>query len=210
MAFLIGAFKLYAQNPNHIDDELPPPSYKPGKIITLKDTINCYILDRENRYYCFGKVKYKMSHQTNKTFQIKSEDIMHLEIENHATFDRFAYGAKSYLMAKVVDGEVKLYQTVTDGFNNGFSPEEDFNSLNTINSSYTPNSLETNIYFLNRGNMIYSTSQLNKSLITKIFPDNPEFVKEIENMTRYRFLKNIEQLVQRYNSSANQSTNESK
>ncbi|MBO9700237.1 MAG: hypothetical protein J7604_08505 [Sporocytophaga sp.] len=206
MALLIGAFKLYAQTPNHIDDELPPISYiyKSGKIITIKDTIPCFILDRDNDSYNKGNIKYKITSDASKALKIKSKDVMHLEIEGYPPLDRFPYGTKSYLMVRLIDGEVKIYKaqvenmiyTTATGYNGTPMP------IYTKDKSYKR--------FLVRGNMFYEIDRINKYQAKRIFFDNAELNKEIENLTDQQILKNIEQLVQRYNTSAKPSTNEGK
>jgi hypothetical protein len=209
LVFLFIANTLYAQTPNHIDDELPPLSniYKPGKIISIKDTIPCFILDRDNSYYQKGNVKYKMSSGDSKTLKIKSKDIIHLEIDGYPPLDRFSFGAKSYLLVRLLDGEIKIYggEVESLGFNT---------TVSNTGMPYAPQPIYTKNKsykrFLARGNMLYEIDRINKYQVKRIFFDNAELNKEIEDLTDQQILKNIELLVQRYNRSVKLNTNERK
>ncbi|MCR6639355.1 MAG: hypothetical protein NVV82_10320 [Sporocytophaga sp.] len=209
LVFLFIANTLYAQTPNHIDDELPPISYiyKSGKLITIKDTIPCFILDRDNDYYNKGKIKYKISSDASKPLKIKSKDILHLEIDGYPPLDRFSFGTKSYLLVRLVDGEVKIYggEVESLGFNTTipssgmpYAPQP----IYTKNKSYKR--------FIVRGKMFYEIDRINKYQAKRIFFDNAELNNEIENLTDQQILKNIQLLVQRYNHSLKLNTNESK
>ncbi len=209
VAFLISAFKLFAQTPNQIDDELPPLSniYKPGKIISIKDTIPCFILDRDNSYYQKGNVKYKMSSDDSKSLKIKSKDIMHLEIDGYPPLDRFSFGAKSYLLVRLLDGEIKIYggEVESLGFNT---------TITNVGTPYNPQPIyrkdKSYKRFLVRANMFYELDRINKYQAKRIFYDNAELKNEVENLTDQQILQNIQLLVQKYNNSVNPSTNESK
>ncbi|GAL86978.1 hypothetical protein MYP_4208 [Sporocytophaga myxococcoides] len=204
LAFLFSTNALYAQTPNHIDDELPPISYiyKPGKIITIKDTIPCFILDRDIDYYNKGYIKYKLSPEASKALKVKSKDVMHLELDGCPPLDRFPYGTSSYLMVRLIDGEVKIYKVQIESMDYTTATAYNGMPIYTKDKSYKR--------FLVRGNMFYEIDRINKYQAKRIFFDNVELNNEIENLTDQQILQNIELFVQRYNSSVKPSTNESK
>lgn len=195
------SIRLNAQNPNQLDEEMQSSEYKPGKIVTLKDTIKCFIIDRGNDYYFNSNVKYKLQLSDSKSLKIKSKDILHLELEGNDPFDRLPYGPLSYLMVKLVDGDVKLYETAIDGF-------DDYGTYSNggMNTTNTPN---LDRYFLVRESLIIKVSRRMSSVdIKKIFPDNNEFLKQFEKMDYQQFLKNIMQLVINYNNSVKKMADE--
>jgi hypothetical protein len=184
--------RLSAQGLNQEDSIVRSGSYLSGKIVTLKDTINGYIIDRNNDYYFNGTIKYKLQPDDSKTFKIKSKDILFLELEGKAPFERLAYGPKSYLMVKHVEGVVKLYETAIDGF-------DDYGTYMNggLNTTSTPN---LDRYFLVRGSLIFRVSRrMSITDIRKVFPDDNEFLKRFERGEYQEFLRNIKQLVEDYN-----------
>ncbi|MCR6639354.1 MAG: hypothetical protein NVV82_10315 [Sporocytophaga sp.] len=189
---LLSSLNLSAQSENHINEEIRSSEYKPGKIVTLKDTIKCFILERGNDYYFNGNIKYKLQPGDAKTLKIKSKDIFHLSLDSIASFDRLPYGPLSYLMVKHVDGDVKLYETAVDGF-------DDYGTYSNggLNTTNNPN---LDRYFLVRESLIIRVSRrMSISDIKKIFPDDNEFLKQYEKTDYQKFLKNIKQLVINYN-----------
>lgn len=189
---LLTSINLFAQTGSQINEELQSSEYKPGKIVTLKDTIKCFITDKENGYYFNGNIKYKLKLSDSKSSKIKSKDILHLELDGKDPFDRIPYGPLSYLMVKLVDGEVKLYETVIDGFDDyGTYSNGGFNATNNPNADR---------YFLVRESLIIKVSRrMSNSDIKRIFPDDNEFMKQFEKMDYQQFLKNVKQLVINYN-----------
>ncbi len=190
---LFTSINLYAQTGSQVNEEIHSSEYKPGKIVTLKDTISCFIINRGNDYYFNGNIKYKLHVSDTKSLKIKSKDILHLELEGNDPFDRLSYGPLSYLMVKHVDGDVKLYETAVDGF-------DDYGTYSNggMNTTNNPN---LDRYFLVRESLIIKVSRrMSSSDIKKIFPDDNEFLKQFEKMDYQKFLKNIKQLVINYNS----------
>ena len=186
------SINLYAQTGDHVSEEIQSYEYKPGRIVTLKDTIRCFILERGNDYYFNGNIKYKLQPDDSKTLKIKSKDILHLSLDSIASFDRLSYGPLSYLMVKHVDGDVKLYETAVDGF-------DDYGTYTNggLNTTNNPN---LDRFFLVRESLIIKVSRrMSSSDIKKVFPDDNEFLKQFEKMDYQKFLKNIKQLVINYN-----------
>ncbi|GAL86979.1 hypothetical protein MYP_4209 [Sporocytophaga myxococcoides] len=188
------SINLYAQTGGLVSEEIQSSEYKPGKIVTLKDTIKCFIIDRGYEYYFNGNIKYKLQLSDSKSLKIKSKDILHLELDGKAHFDRLPYGLQSFLMVKHVDGYVKLYETAIDGF-------DDYGTYSNggMNTTNNPN---LDRFFLVRESLIIKVSRrMSGSDIKKIFPDDNEFLKQFEKMDYQKFLKNIKQLVIDYNNS---------
>jgi hypothetical protein len=186
------SINLYAQTGDHVSEEIQSSEYKPGRIVTQKDTIRCFILERGNDYYFNGNIKYKLQPGDSKTLKIKSKDILHLSLDSIASFDRLSYGPLSYLMVKHVDGDVKLYETAVDGF-------DDYGTYTNggLNTTNNPN---LDRFFLVRESLIIKVSRrMSSSDIKKVFPDDNEFLKQFEKMDYQKFLKNIKQLVINYN-----------
>ncbi|WP_028979617.1 hypothetical protein [Sporocytophaga myxococcoides] len=200
---ILASINLSAQSEKHLNEEIQSSEYKPGKIVTLKDTIKCFIMDRENDYYFNNNVKYKLQISDSKSLKIKSRDILHLELDGNDPFDRLPYGPLSYLMVKLVDGDVKLYETAIDGF-------DDYGTYSNggMNTTNNPN---LDRFFLVRESLIIKVSRrMSSADIKKIFPDNNEFLKQFEKMDFQQFLKNIKELVINYNNSIKNKGNENK
>jgi len=192
LALLWIPIQVSAQTSGNSDTAAVNSEYKPGKIVTLKNSIDCFIIDKDNSYYFNGNIKYKLKAEDSGSLKIKSKDILHLELEGNDPFDRLPYGPLSYLMVRLVDGDVKLYETVIDGF-------DDFGTYSNggMNTTNNPN---LDRYFLVRESMIIKVSRrMSNSDIKKIFPNDNEFLKQFEKMDYQQFLKNIKQLVTEYN-----------
>ncbi|MBO9700238.1 MAG: hypothetical protein J7604_08510 [Sporocytophaga sp.] len=201
LAFLWIPFQLSAQTSGNSDTTALNSEYKPGRIVTARDTIDCFVIDKDNSYYFNGNIKYKLKVDDSGSLKIKSKDIIHLELEGNDPFDRLPYGPLSYLMVKLVDGDVKLYETAIDGF-------DDYGTYTNggMNTTYNPN---LDRYFLVRESLIIKVSRrMSSADIKKIFPDNNEFLKQFEKMDYQQFLKNIKQLIINYNTSIKKKADE--
>ena len=80
--------------------------FSSGKIITEKDTINCFIEQFVN--YNSKTINYKTNKDDDKTLKIKSSIINHLKISTDE-YDRVITDKKSYLMKSIKKGNISLY-----------------------------------------------------------------------------------------------------
>ncbi len=163
--------------------------YIQGKIVTMSDeTINCFIYNQE-RYY-EGKIKYKMNKDDKKTLKIKSDIIKQLSIDTF-TYDRISYGSYSFLMLKLVNGPVKLYDNI---------------SLKSTGPVLLPLGSPANISWIERrcyivkNNNVYRLSRYTfRDDLKKVFSGNETYLKLLAEIKYGDFIKDLEKIISGYN-----------
>jgi hypothetical protein len=163
--------------------------YIQGKIVTMfNETINCFIYNQE-RYY-EGKIKYKVNIDDKKTLKIKPEKIQQLSIDT-VTYDRIYYGSYSFLMLKLVNGPVKLYDNI---------------SLKSTGPVLLPFGSPSSITFIERRCYIVKNSNVYKLSrytfrddLKKVFAGNETYLKLLAEIKYGDFIKDLEKIISGYN-----------
>jgi len=163
--------------------------YSSGKIITLSgETINCFILEQKNYYE--GKIRYKMSLNDMKALKIKSEKLSHLSIDT-VCYDRITFGSYSFMMLKLIDGPVKLYDNIT---------------LNSTGPVLLPVGVPTSFtftekhYYIVKNRVVYKVTRYTfRDDFKKVFAGNEYYLNLIKEIKYGEFIDNIDKLISGYN-----------
>ncbi len=168
-------------------------TYLRGEMITQKDTIKCYLEEKENKYPF--TVRYKLKLNDGKPLKIQSKDIIQIKFHGGEIYDRIKNEEDEFVLLKrLVSGPVRLYK---DNLNlGGYTAVTPGGTMTTTGP--TPD-----FYYLAKDGQIYKMSRLTfRESLKKIFTNNPEYEKLIEEIKYGKFIKNIEEIVKEYNKSA--------
>ncbi|MBO9700235.1 MAG: hypothetical protein J7604_08495 [Sporocytophaga sp.] len=163
--------------------------YIQGKIVTLSDeTINCFIFNQGHYYE--GKIKYKWSINDKKALKIKSDNIKHLSIDT-VTYDRISYGSFSYLMLKLVNGPVKLYDNI--------SLKSTGPILLPFGSPASITFIEKRCYIVKNSNVYKLSRYTFRDDLKKVFAGNDTYLKLLAEAKYGDFIKDLEKIISGYN-----------
>lgn len=167
--------------------------YLRGEMITQKDTIKCYLEERENKYSF--TTRYKLQLSDKKPLKIQSKDIIQIKFNGGKIYDRIKNEDNEFVLLKrLVSGPVRLYK---DNLNYGGT------TMVTPGGTMTTTGSTPDFYYLVKDDQIYKMSRLSfRESLKKIFTDNPEYEKLIEEIKYGTFIKNIEEIVKEYNKKA--------
>lgn len=168
-------------------------TYRWGEMITQKDTIQCYLEERENKYS--NKVRYKLKSDDKRPLKIKSANMVQIKFNDEEIYDRINNVQNEFVLLKrLTSGPVRLYK---ENLNNDSSTTVALGGT-MIYARPTPD-----FYYLVKHDQIYIMSKLTfRESLKKIFTNNPEFEKLIHEIKYREFINNIEEIVNDYNKMA--------
>ncbi len=156
-------------------------------IITNTDTINCYLPSEDH----FGKiVKYKLSKEdkNKERKSISIDEIIQIK-KSIYVFDKKQYNGNQYLLKRLVNGPIKLYEyyKVT-------------NTNTPTNNGSVSMRMEKMIYFIDKNNTLYKIKKSGKRKDLKsILTGNSEVTEMINNIDIYLFEFDLRHIVNKYN-----------
>lgn len=156
-------------------------------IITKNDTIICYLPYEDS----FGSiVEYKLSKE-DKNKEKKSvsiEEIVRIE-KSYQIFEKLYYKGKPYLLKKLKDGQVKLYEYY-------FQRDPTYNKSGALIST----GYDKTIYFIEKDNTLYKIRNSKKKKNLKaILTGNPEVTKMINDMNNSLYGYHLKRIIDKYN-----------
>ncbi len=168
-------------------------NYRWGEMITQKDTIQCYLEEKENKYS--NKVRYKLKLDDNRPLKIKSANILQIKFNGGEIYDRINNVQNEFVLLKrLAGGPVRLYKE---------NLSNDTSTTLTMGGTMIYARPTPDFYYLVKYDQIYIMSRLTfRESLKKIFTNNPEFEKLIDEIKYREFINNIEEIVNDYNKKA--------
>jgi hypothetical protein len=165
-------------------------TYRWGEMIIQKDTIQCFLEERENKYS--NKIRYKLKLDDKRPLKIKSANIAQIKFNDEEIYDRINNVQNEFVLLKrLASGPVRLYR---EDLSNDYSTTLTWGG-NLIHESPTPD-----LYYVVKYDQIYIMSRLTfRESLKKIFTNYPEFENLIDEIKYREFINKIEEIVNDYN-----------
>ncbi|GAL86980.1 hypothetical protein MYP_4210 [Sporocytophaga myxococcoides] len=144
----------------------------------------------ENKYS--NKVRYKLKLNDKRPLKIKPANMVQIKFNDEEIYDRINNAQNEFVLLKrLANGPVRLYR---ENLSIGTS------STLTLGNTMLYEKPIPDFYYLVKYDQIYIMSKLTfRESLKKIFTDNPEFEKLIDEIKYREFINNIEEIVKDYN-----------
>ena len=177
-----------------------------GYIITLADTIHCYVLNKNNFHK--GKViKYKFTKE-DKVKKIEIDSVQEV-YDNFFKFKKIVYNRRSFLVKLLIKASVSLY-ALDYHYEYTSGPTSNYNGHSwTSTPGFTYSGDNCDFFMEKSGNLIKINRETYKNDIKRVLKDNPEITKKIDDeIIKYKDVYAfIKALVNNYNTWLNTTSN---